>query len=77
MPAGVVSGTVRLWHQPATAEYIAFLRDAGPMRGQPGSRGDLLYRLWEETGKAAPVLMAEEGFGTWRIWLPRVANGFP
>lgn len=75
LPAGVVSGTVRLWHQPATSEYIAFLRDAGPMRGQPGSRGDLLYRLWEETGKAAPVLMAEERFGDWRIWLPRIGRG--
>lgn len=77
MPAGVVSGRVRLWHQPATAEYITFLRDAGPMRGQPGSRGDLLYRLWEETGRAAPVLMAEERFSGWRLWLPQVATGFP
>lgn len=72
LPPGVVSGTVRLWHQPATAEYIAFLRDAGPFRGRPDSRGDLLYRLWEETGKAAPVEMARVDFSGWRVWLPRV-----
>jgi hypothetical protein len=59
---------VRLLYQTATREYIEFLRDNNPFPGDPDNRGQVLYDLWEVTGRSAPEVMAEAGFH--RLFLP-------
>jgi hypothetical protein len=68
LPEEVVYGTVRLLYQTATREYIEFLRDNNPFPGDPDNRGQVLYDLWEVTGRSAPEVMAEAGFH--RLFLP-------
>jgi hypothetical protein len=67
MPASVTHGTVRLLYQTASKEYIEFLRDNNP--NGAGNRGEVLYDLWEQTGKSTPVVMAEVFFG-YDLYLP-------
>ncbi len=54
LPAGVVKTEVSLKFQIASKEYIEFLRDTN----ETSDRGDLLYQLWEDTGKAPPETLA-------------------
>ncbi len=70
LPANVVTGTVRLIHQVASREYIEFLRDNNPNSGN--DRGQILYDLWETTGRSQPEVMVEQLFGltTPAIYLP-------
>lgn len=63
LPPQVVTGTVRLLYQTSSKEYIQFLRDNG------GADGQILYDLWQASGRSAPELMAEAGFG-YEIYLP-------
>lgn len=60
LPAGVVSGTVRLVHQVASKEYIEFLRDNNPNAGN--DNGQILYDLWQEVQRSKPEVMAEVSF---------------
>ncbi len=73
MPAGVKYGYVRLAHQIASKEYIEFLRDNNPFPADPNNRGQILYDLWEQTGRSAPETMAEIYFGP-QIFLPLIRN---
>lgn len=61
LPPSAATGRVRLLYQTASAEYIAFLRDANP--NPAPNRGQTLYDLWERTGRSAPEVMAERRFG--------------
>jgi hypothetical protein len=74
LPAGVVRGVVRLLYQTASKEYIEFLRDQNPNEGD--NNGDLLYDLWQSSGRSRPELIAERGFSgeTARAFLPSVSR---
>lgn len=63
LPANVVSGVVRLLYQTASKEYIEFLRDNNPQPNQPNNRGQILYNLWQQTGRSQPEVMIEAAFG--------------
>ncbi len=56
LPDGAVRAVVRLYYQTASKEYVTFLRD----ENRTNDAGDVLYDLWERTGKSPPVLMAEQ-----------------
>ena len=73
MPANVAYGSVRLLHQIASKEYIEFLRDNNPFPADPNNRGQILYDLWEQTGRSAPEIMAEVPFGA-QLYLPVVVG---
>jgi hypothetical protein len=53
IPAGAARAVVVLYFQTSSKEYIEFLRDANVTN----DRGDVLYDLWEQLGKSAPVDM--------------------
>jgi hypothetical protein len=54
LPAGVVRVSVALRYQTASSDYVTFLRDAN----YTNNEGLLLYALWQQTGRSAPVTMA-------------------
>lgn len=54
LPVGVTKTEVALKFQIASKEYIEFLRD----NNATSDRGDILYQLWEATGKAPPETLA-------------------
>ncbi len=60
LPAGVAKTEVSLKFQIASKEYIEFLRD----NNVTSDRGDLLYQLWEDTGKAPPETLATTTTGS-------------
>lgn len=68
LPPGVARGRVRLLYQTATADYIAFLRDASEAAG--GSEGRILASLWEATDRSPPEVMAERSFAGSLLFLP-------
>ena len=63
LPANVTQGVVRLLYQTSSKEYITFLRDNNPLPGIAGNRGQILYNLWQQTGRSQPEIMAETNFG--------------
>ncbi|MCB0020278.1 MAG: hypothetical protein KDE09_20945 [Anaerolineales bacterium] len=63
LPPGVAYGRVRLLFQTASLEYIEFLRDNNPNPGDPNNNGQILYDLWQQTGRSTPEVMAEFVFG--------------
>lgn len=65
LPPQVVSGTVRLYYQTSSKEYIEFLQAEG------GADGQILFDLWQASNRSAPELMVEAGFGN-EIYLPLV-----
>jgi hypothetical protein len=54
LPPGVVRVTVELRYQTASRDYVTFLRDSNFTTPD----GDVLYALWQQTGRSAPVTMA-------------------
>ncbi len=73
LPAGVVYGRVRLLYQTSSKEYIEFLRDNNPNIGDPNNNGQILYDLWEATGRSAPEVMADVPFTSQAsVYLPVV-----
>lgn len=74
LPAGVVTGTVRLLYQTASKEYIEFLQANNPNSGNPDNAGQILYELWEQTDRSRPEIMAALPFAvsTNYIYLPAV-----
>lgn len=74
LPVDVSWGNVRLVHQVASKEYVEFLRDNNPNEGQ--NRGEILYDLWEQSGRSAPEVMEEARFGGdyCRLFLPAVTG---
>lgn len=71
LPSTVVTGTVRLLHQVASKEYVEFLRDNNPSPGDPNSRGNILYDLWQ-VNPSPPEMMAELVFYPETAYLPVV-----
>jgi len=65
---------VRLIYQTASKEYIEFLRDNSPDDGQ--NNGEILYDLWEQSGKSKPEVMVGARFGdeTCELFLPSVTR---
>lgn len=62
MPEGLADGALvrleaKLLYQSTTPHYVQFLRD----ENRTDDAGQLLHRLWRETGEAAPVEMARAG----------------
>ncbi|MGA1043713.1 MAG: hypothetical protein ACO3Y3_01240 [Phycisphaerales bacterium] len=53
IPAGAARAVVVLYYQTSSREYIEFLRDANTTN----DRGEVLYDLWLQTGRSAPVDM--------------------
>ncbi|MFN2116955.1 MAG: multiheme c-type cytochrome [Candidatus Promineifilaceae bacterium] len=74
LPEEVTWGNVRLVYQIASKEYIEFLRDNNSNTGQ--NRGDVLYDLWEQSGRSTPEVMKGERFGqsSCRVYLPSVVQ---
>ncbi len=72
LPEGVVNGVVRLLYQTASKEYIEFLRENNPYEGN--NNGEILYDLWQNSGRSHPELMAERTFAvdTERQFLPAI-----
>jgi len=56
LPAETYKVKAQLLYQTASREYIEFLRDANITN----DAGDLLYTLWSNHGKSAPVVMCEQ-----------------
>lgn len=54
IPAGAVAAEVELLYQQTPKHYIEVLRDGNTTNAW----GQVLYELWEQTGKGAPVQMA-------------------
>lgn len=69
LPQDAAYGVVRLLYQTASGEYVTFLRDNNPDAGSPGNNGQILYDLWEQTGRSQPEIMAEKYFGV-KVFLP-------
>ncbi len=59
LPAGVYRTEVTLKFQISSKEYIEFLRD----NNTANENGDLLYQLWQDTGKAPPAILATTATG--------------
>lgn len=55
IPAGTATFQARLYYQSTPKEYIEHLRDANVSNHW----GQTLYDLWVQTGRGAPILMAE------------------
>jgi len=74
LPEAVAWGNVRLFYQTASKEYIEFLRDSNPNEGR--NNGDILYDLWQQSGRSTPEQMTEARFGSGscQLFLPTV-NG--
>jgi len=72
LPPNVITGTVRLLYQTTSNEYIEFLRDNNPNSGY--NNGQILYDLWEQTGRSTPEIMAQIEFGPHEIYLPVVVR---
>ncbi|MCL4261830.1 MAG: hypothetical protein KJ069_01375 [Anaerolineae bacterium] len=73
LPEGVVYGRVRLLYQTSSKEYIEFLRDNNPNVGNPNNNGQILYSLWEATGRSTPEVMGIVSFGEQSlVYLPVV-----
>jgi hypothetical protein len=73
LPEGVVYGRVRLLYQTSSKEYIEFLRDNNPNAGDPNNNGQILYDLWQITGRSTPEVMADVAFGGQNVvYLPAV-----
>lgn len=53
IPAGAARAVVVLYFQTSSKEYIEFLRDANVTN----DRGEVLYDLWQQLGRSAPVDM--------------------
>ncbi|MGA0172513.1 MAG: hypothetical protein ACO3NL_02570, partial [Phycisphaerales bacterium] len=53
IPAGAARAVVVLYYQTSSREYIEFLRDANTTN----DRGEVLYDLWLQSGRSAPVDM--------------------
>jgi hypothetical protein len=68
----VAFGAVRLLYQTASKEYIEFLRENNPYPGN--NNGEILYDLWEKSGRSHPEVMAERSFtaNTERQFLPSI-----
>jgi hypothetical protein len=62
LPANVAYGVVRLLYQTSSGEYINFLKDNNP-NPAPNDNGQILYDLWEQTGRSTPEVMAFVPFG--------------
>jgi PKD repeat protein len=57
IPAGDISSVVaRLYYQTMSKKYVTFLRD----ENTTNNAGNLLYNLWLDNGKSAPVVMVEK-----------------
>lgn len=54
LPANSASAVVTVYYQTASKEFIEFLRDENTTNGD----GQLLYDLWTQTNRSAPVAMA-------------------
>ena len=67
LPDEVTWGNIRLVYQVASKEYIEFLRNNNPDIGQ--NQGEILYDLWEQSGRSAPEVMEVERFGQDSCWL--------
>jgi hypothetical protein len=76
IPHSVVEGSVRLRYQTASKAYVDFLAESSPAAGDPDSRGERLRALWAETGRSAPVVMAELAFGDGGAVIPHVTPAF-
>jgi hypothetical protein len=63
---------VRLLFQVASKEYIEFLQANNP--NGSGNNGDILFDLWEQSGRSEPETMAELAFSRsgGRQYLPSV-----
>lgn len=70
LPDDVAYGRVRLLHQVASKEYIEFLRDNNPNVDDENNNGQILYNLWEMSGRSAPEVMAEVSFPNYHLYLP-------
>lgn len=70
LPTNVFTGTVRLLYQTTSKEYVEFLRDNNPYSDY--NNGQILYDLWQQTGKNTPEVMTEVVFGLHQIYLPVV-----
>ncbi len=72
LPEETAYGVVRLLYQTASKEYIEFLRDNNPYPGD--NNGQILYDLWERSGRSRPEIMAERTFTreTNRQFLPAI-----
>ena len=72
LPDEVDHGIVRLLYQTASKEYIEFLRENNPYPGN--NSGEILFNLWEKSGRSRPEIMAEKTFkaNTERQFLPAV-----
>lgn len=66
LPLATDSIVATLFYQTTSKEYIEFLRD----HNTTSTRGDVLYALWDTTGKSAPEMMEQEYF---RVIHPLVA----
>jgi hypothetical protein len=71
LPAETKVVFVRLLHQVASQEYIAFLRDESPFLGNANSNGQILYDLWAENGRSQPTIMIEKAIGL-ETYLPLI-----
>jgi hypothetical protein len=72
LPEDIDHGIVRLLYQTSSKEYIEFLRENSPYSGN--NNGEILFDLWEKSGRSRPEVMAEQTFAanTKRQFLPAV-----
>ena len=66
------SVSVTLYYQTTSKEYIEFLQN----QNTTDTNGDDLYTLWNDNGKAAPVVMAQVELSTQDISLAVTLSGF-
>ncbi len=73
LPA-VVRGNRPPAHQVASKEYIEFLRENNPNEGQ--NNGEILYDLWQRSGRSEPEVMVTARFGpaSCALFLPAVTG---
>ena len=63
-PAGAVTARIELLYQPTSWEYIQFLHEANDKSNAfLADTGDDLLEAWQNTGMAAPAIMAEAIWG--------------
>jgi hypothetical protein len=58
LPIETDSIVATLYYQTTSKEFIEYLRD----HNTTSDRGDVVYALWDTTGKSAPELMEQEYF---------------
>jgi len=56
LPLATDSIVARLYYQTTSKEYIEFLRD----NNTTSNRGNVVYAMWDTTGKSAPELMEQQ-----------------